>query len=345
MATKDPYQVLGVEKNASQSDIKKAFHKLALEKHPDRNQDPSAEEEFKSISAAYEILSDPAKRSKYDQYGDTSNQPSDFGGFRGGINLDDLINDMFGGIGHKHKSNKKSVFRGEDLHKELNIDFMDAINGCKKGIKLSYASACDACKATGARNGTDFSECKTCNGTGRVGYSQGFMRIMSTCNACRGTGKSITNGCESCGGTGQKTKEEKISVNIPKGADTGMIMRLAGKGTEGINGGPNGDLYLSISVSPHPKFKRDGLTIYTEEDIDYLDALLGTKKSIETLYGAETLNIPKLTQNGKVVKLSKFGVRLDKESGDHYIKLNVRLPEKISEQEELLLNDIRKMRS
>lgn len=338
---KDPYATLGVERNADEKTIKAKFHKLALEKHPDRNKDPNAEEEFKDISAAYDILSDPKKRQQYDQFGDLSSVSQS----APHIDLNEVLRQAgfnFGADGWfgGGRRNKQSVFKGDDLHKQIRIDFMEAVKGCKKTIKVSYTLECDECEGTGAEEATKFSACKNCGGAGKTGYTQGFMQIMSTCRYCRGTGRKIDVKCKACNGSGQKLKEDKLNINIPSGIEEDVTMRLSGKGLPGLNGGPAGDLFVSISINPHPKFKRRGPNIYAEESIDYLDALLGIERIVETVNGSKKLRIPPLTQHGMILKLGGQGIG----AGDHYVSISVRLPTKLTDEEKELLQKLRSLR-
>jgi molecular chaperone DnaJ len=338
----NPYEVLGVEKTATDKEIKAAFHKLALDFHPDRNKDPAAEEKFKSISSAYDVLSDPIKRQQYDQCGSTSPMPQP------NVNIDDVFaqgfgfnfNDLFG----RTKQGARSVFKGSDLHKSMVLDFMEAVTGGKKTLKISYSTECTECRGTGAEGGTKFSTCKSCTGSGKTGYQQGYLRIMSTCLSCGGSGRHIEERCHGCGGSGQKLKEEKLSINIPAGIDEGTTMRLAGKGVPGLNGGPSGDLYVGISISPHPKFNRRGLDIYVDEDVDYLDALLGIEREIETVHGKGKVTIPSLTQPGMVLRLDGRGINTDQNTGHHYIRVNVKMPDKLNDKEKELLHKLKGMR-
>jgi len=339
---RNPYETLGVEKNVSEKELKAAYRKLAFQNHPDRNQnDPKAEERLKEINVAYETLSDPKKRHQYDQFGEVGQQTS-------GINIDDLfrggfgfnVEDFLGG-----NSKRKSVFKGEDIHKNIKIEFMEAVFGCKKTIKLSYTIGCKECSGTGAEGGTKFSACGACDGSGKTGYQSGFMRVMSTCRACGGSGRKIDSKCISCAGIGQKRTEEKLNVNIPAGIDEGTTMRLSGKGFAGMNGGLAGDLFIVVSINKHQKFNRRQLDIITTENIDYLDAILGAEYEIKTVNGNTTLKIPAFTQTGMVLKLDGQGINNGKTKGSHYASINVRLPSELSNEEKNLLNNLKKLRS
>jgi molecular chaperone DnaJ len=347
MITKSPYEVLGIDKAATDKEIKTAFHKLALEFHPDKNKDAGAEDRFKEISAAYDTLSDPQKRQQYDQFGSVS--PSSNQSYPQGFDINEIFKGGFGFnfddfFGGGRKRNQRSVFQGSDIHKQIAVDFMAAVQGSKKTIKVSYAIECNDCKGTGAEDGIKFSSCNTCDGTGKTSTTQGYMRIMSTCRSCGGSGRHIEVKCHGCVGSGQRLKEEKLSINVPAGIDEGTTMRLAGKGMPGLNGGPNGDLYVGISITPHPKFNRRGLDIYVDEDIDYLDALLGAEREIDTVHGKGKLTIPPLTQPGMVLRLDGRGINTDQNTGHHYIRANVKLPDKLNDEEKELLHKLKGMR-
>ena len=331
----NPYEVLGVSKEATEKEIKKAYHKLAFDFHPDRNKEPGAEERFKAVTAAYETLSDPTKRAQYDQFGDQPIPPPNpnfdpFAGFNFG--------DLFGG--HQRHSRPGGVFKGEDIAKTLRIEFMEAVMGCKKTIQLSYAVECPSCKSTGAKDGKAWSPCVACNGTGKTGYTQGAFRIMSSCRACGGSARKIDERCGDCNGSGQASKTEQIVVTIPPGLDEHTTLRVADKGLPG-NGGPNGDLYLQVQILPHPQFKRHGLDVYSEVNVSYLDAILGSELSVDTVFGTQHTTLKPLTQHGSTIKLDGCGVRCDSKSGDHYVSIGLRLPDQITEAERLLLEQLR----
>lgn len=333
----NPYEVLGIEKTADQAAIKKAFRKLALELHPDKNPgDKQKEEKFKEVSAAYDILSDPQKRSNYDQFGTPTQPQPQYNPFNG-INIEDL----FGGF---NRRDKRSVFKGDDLYKDVRLEFMEAITGCKKTIKVSYSTECSKCKGIGAKDGTEFSSCQTCGGAGKTGVTQGFMHIFSTCRTCSGTGRKIETKCSFCFGSGQKLKEEKLNLTIPAGIEENTTMRLAGKGLPGINGGPNGDLYVTISITPHPKFKRENSSIYLNEQIDYTDALLGCNKEVDTIYGKRNLTVPELTKHGSVIKMAGCGVNIDNKTGDQFVRIEINIPDKMTDKERELLKEIKEQR-
>ena len=343
----NPYEVLGIKKDANEQEIKKAFRELAFKYHPDRNKDAGAEDKFKEISAAYEILSDPDKKNLYDTTGATSareahqNQgptvdPFDIfrraGGFGDWFDFDN----NFG----KQQNQRKQV-RGQDITRMLEIDFLDAAKGAVKNVSIDYPYACTSCKGTGAEHGTSLQQCTNCGGKGKVGQRQGFMQILSTCQNCKGKGQNILIKCPDCIG-GNKTKNETIKLTIPAGIEDGNAMKVAGKGQAGLFGNENGDLYLVISVKSHPKFKRDHTTIYSEQAIDYLDAILGTKVDVETIHGSVTLKIPAGIQPGHILKIKEKGIIKDREAkGDHLVGIKITIPTNLSAEEKTLLEKLR----
>lgn len=309
-----------------------------MENHPDKNPDPAAEEKFKQVSAAYDILSDPQKRSNYDQFGTEkpsvgapgadfwSNMSSDFGFDFG---------DIFG------FRSRKSPAKGPDLRQSLQISFMESIRGCQKQVKIEYPQKCSPCSGNGSLDGKHLNVCPVCNGAGKVGHRQGMMQILSTCNACRGRGQRVVVKCKSCHGAGVKTKAEKLKITIPKNIDGNTRMRVPGKGLPSEMGGPNGDLYMDIHVKPHHKFKRMGNTILSEESISYIDAILGTKIKADTINGSISVKIPSGTQPMSKLRVQKQGIN----GGDHIISILVKVPTKITEEEKSVLERLRDINS
>ena len=334
---KDPYKVLGLGKDASEGDIKKQYRKLALQYHPDKNpDDPSAEAQFKEVSAAYEVLSDPEKRKMYDTYGDVNPRaqgpgPSGFDPFGGRGGFD--FGDFFG--------NRRRRTRGDDVKKGIVLDFMEAVHGCTKKLGIDYPYACSPCKGNGSKDGTNLKECETCGGMGKVGYNQGFMQILQTCPSCQGRGKDIIEKCPECNGRGQKTKTDTVKVTIPPGIDHSSVLRLGGKGMPSAYGDAPGDLYLEVHVKPHSKFRREGFNILSEETISYLDAILGTKLIISTIHNKVDLKIPAGTQPGTTLKVAGKGVIREARKGDHLVKVNVSLPKNVSPEEQELLEKLK----
>lgn len=317
MAKRDFYEVLGVEKGTEQQDLKKAFRKLAMKYHPDRNPgDKDAEAKFKEINEAYEVLSDEQKRAAYDRFGHAGVDPSagggGFGGGGAGPNFADIFGDVFGDIfgqgqgrggGGGSRNN-----RGADLRYTLELDLEDAVKGTTVEIRIPTLVECETCNGSGAKAGTSPTSCTTCGGIGQIRMQQGFFSVQQTCPACRGSGKIIKDPCGDCHGQGRKEKKKTLSVKIPAGVDTGDRIRLAGEGEAGVNGGPAGDLYVQVAVRDHSLFRREGKDLYTEVPISFVDAALGGELDVPTLDGRVKLKIPAETQTGKMFRLRGKGV-------------------------------------
>jgi molecular chaperone DnaJ len=311
MATKrDYYEVLGVNKDASEDDIKKAYRKLAMKHHPDRNPDnPKAEEHFKEAKEAYEILADGNKRAAYDHYGHAGVDPSagagagaGFGGFSDAFG--DIFSDIFGG-----GRSRSNVYRGADLRYNLEVSLEDAARGTETRIRIPAMEECETCKGSGAKPGTQPVTCTTCSGHGQVRMQQGFFSIQQTCPRCHGSGKMIQNPCGPCGGSGRVKKHKTLSVKIPSGVDEGDRIRLSGEGEAGMNGGPSGDLYVVIHIKPHPVFTRDHNDLHCEMPISITTAALGGEIEIPTLDGSAKIKVPAETQSGKVFRLRGKGIK------------------------------------
>lgn len=328
----NPYKLLGVEKSASQKEIKSAYRKLALELHPDKNpNNKEAEEKFKQVTAAYEILSDELKRQEFDNGTSQSysySTPNDFLNNMG-INFEELFGGSFG--------RKKRSIKGEDLHKSITIEFMEAIRGCSKIIKIGRPEECKNCSGNGSKDGNSIRTCATCKGSGKIKYNQGFIQVINTCSACSGNGFEILEFCKNCKGKGTIEKEESIKILIPVGIDDNTTMRVIGKGMPSNHNAEPGDLYLMVSIKAHNRFKRIGSTIQTEEEINYLDAILGAEIKVETVNGTSTLNIPSGTQPNSMFKIAGQGIK----NGDHIVNIKVKIPKSINEKERELLTKIR----
>ncbi len=356
MNKKDYYEVLGVSKTATDEEIKRAFRKLAKQYHPDLNKDPGAEEKFKEIGEAYSVLSDQTKRRQYDQFGHAAfqngggNSSSGFSGFdMGDINLDDILSDLFGGgfsgfsgFGQRGRSSSRSS-KGKDIRVVLNLTFEEAAFGCEKDIKLNLTSTCSKCNGKG---GFNEKTCKTCGGAGKVLEQQqtifGYMQTQKTCPTCRGLGKSYETECSECHGKGIVDKVKTLTVTIPEGVDEGYQLRLSGKGNAGLNGGPNGDVFLEFKIKEHPLFERDGSDIYLEVPITITDAALGCKKEIPTLYGNIVLEIKAGTQNYTKLKIKGKGIKTPNSlgKGNMYAVINIITPTKLDRKQKSLLQDL-----
>lgn len=313
MAKRDFYEVLGVDKNADESEIKKAYRRLAMKYHPDRNPDNAeAEDKFKEATEAYEILSDDDKKAAYDRYGHAGVDPQmggggGFGGGGGGFG--DIFGDMFGDIfSGGGRGGSSGAQRGSDLGYQLDLDLEDAVKGKSVKIKVPTQEECHPCNGTGSDDGKS-KTCSTCGGRGQVRMQQGFFSIQQTCPSCRGAGQTITNPCKKCHGEGRVQKNKTLEVKIPAGVDTGDRIRLSGEGEAGRQGGPAGDLYVQINVRPHPIFERDGSNLYCEVPVSFVDATLGGELEVPTLEGRVKLKIPAETQTGKLFRLRGKGVK------------------------------------
>ena len=351
MASKrDYYEVLGLSKGASEQDIKLAHRKLAKKYHPDINKEPGAEEKFKEIQEAYEVLSDPQKKQAYDQFGHAAFDQNGgqgaggFGGFGGfqDVDLGDIFGSFFGG-GSRRRTNTGPQ-RGNDRFMNVRINFMDAIKGKKIELNIPLEETCQTCNGTGARTPNDVINCNVCQGRGyvtkRVQTLFGMIQeTQSTCPSCNGEGKTIKDRCLNCNGKGFNKVKKKIDVNIPAGINNGQQIRVTGKGERGTKGGPSGDLYIEIIVDNDKFFKREGNDIHVELEMNMVDAALGCSVEIPTVYGNVDLKIPEGTQNGNVLKLREKGVKDIRSSnfGDQYVHIKVKTPTKLSQEQKELL--------
>ena len=350
---RDYYEVLGVKKDASQDEIKKAFRKLTKENHPDLHPgDKACEERFKEANEAYEVLSDEEKRKKYDQFGFAAFDPNagfngggfgGFDGFGGFGGFGDIFGDLFSGFGGATRSNPNAPRRGESLRATLNISFEEAAFGCKKEVTVARVETCPDCKGTGCAPGTTPEICPDCKGTGSVTVNQrtpfGVMQSSSPCSKCRGTGKIIHQPCKTCRGMGSIRRQHKVEIKVPAGMDDGQTINKPGGGNAGFNGGPSGDLLVSVIVRPHPRFERDGTSVLLEQEISYAQAVLGAEVEVPTLDGKVKLNIPEGTQPGAVFRLKGKGIPYLRGSGrgDQFVSVQVKVPKNLtSSQKELL---------
>lgn len=338
---KDYYQILGVNKNASQDDIKKAYRRLARKYHPDLNPgDKTAEEKFKEINEAYAVLGDPEKRAEYDRAGTTFEQFGGFEGFKGfdfreAFDFGDIFGDIFG----TRFSAETHYARGEDISMGIELTLEEAFTGITKPITITRTINCDACGGTGAESSQ---ACTSCKGTGKIQTSKGFFKIAQTCPECHGTGRKITSVCKKCGGRGRTVYTESVKVKIPAGADNGSIVKLKGMGNAGIGGGPAGDLLLEISIKPHPLFKRKGDDIYVQLPVTFGEAALGAKIEVPTIDGTAVMKLPPGTQGGQRFKLSGKGFvsPKSKHRGDEYVDIKIVVPKDIPEKAVRIIKEI-----
>ena len=356
MTKKDYYDVLGVNKDADKRDIKKAYRKLALKYHPDKNPSKDAEEKFKEISEAYAVLSDDEKRQMYDQYGHAGIDQqyssedifrnADFGDiFRGmGFDFQDIFNQFFGGGGFPRG---RRQHRGADLRYDIEIDLEEAYTGLNKDIRIPRTESCDVCGGSGAKPGTKPETCSQCGGRGQVRQSRrtafGMFTQVTACPQCNGQGVIVKDKCRKCRGSGQIQVTRDINIHIPAGVIDGSQLRLAGEGESGPGG--TGDLYVVVHVKPHPSFKRRGADLYTVQTVNFSEAALGTKKDIETINGEEvTLKIPEGTQHGTILRLKNKGMPViqSSRSGDLYVEVHVETPTKLSRKAKKLLKELEK---
>jgi len=343
MATRDYYELLGVSRSASDDEIKKAYRRMALKYHPDRNpQDKEAEEKFKEAAEAYDVLRDPRKREIYDFYGHDGLKSSGFTGFRGFDDIFSSFSDIFEDFfGFSPRSSRRGASPGADLRYDLRISLSDAAFGKEMEIEIFKKGRCEQCHGTGAQPGSEPQICPHCHGRGQVGRSHGFFTISTTCSYCRGEGRVIANPCKSCGGAGLVKKRHKVTLKIPPGVDTGSRLRLRGEGGEGEKGGPAGDLYVIIYVEPHEFFERREDDIIFRAPIPFTMAALGGEIEVPTLDGTKQIQIPKGTQPGEIFTLKGKGIPhlQGHGKGDLIIEAIVQIPKKLSKEQEALLRD------
>lgn len=344
MTKRDYYEVLGCNKDATEADLKKAYRRLAMKFHPDRNpDDASAESKFKEAKEAYEVLSDSAKRGAYDQFGHAGVEASaggrGAGGFGGADAFGDIFGDVFGDIFGGGRRSRSNVFRGADLRYELDLSLEQAVAGESINIDVPTQVECERCGGNGAEPGTSPTSCPTCGGAGQVRVQQGFFSIQQTCPACKGAGTTIDTPCRDCSGRGRTGKVKTLAVKVPAGVDTGDRIRLAGEGEAGRNGGPPGDLYVDILVQTHPIFERDGQDLHCDVPIRFAAAALGSSVEVPTLDGQVKLKIPAETQSGRVFRLRGKGVRSVRAAGvgDLFCRVQVETPVKLTDEQRELL--------
>jgi len=353
MAKRDYYEVLGLSKGASDDEIKRSYRKLAKTYHPDVNKEKDAEEKFKEINEAYEVLSDPQKKATYDQFGHAGLENGGMGGFggfdgfSGGFgDLGDIFESFMGGGfsnfgfgGSSRSSRQTGPIKGENRYMQMSIEFLEAVKGIKKTININVDKKCESCDGSGAKSSSDIETCSNCHGSGKVlrqtRTAFGVMQTQGVCPECNGTGKKIKNKCSKCGGDGYINKKESVDVTIPAGINSGQQVRIQGYGERGMNGGPNGDLYIEVIVKDHKFFEREGNDIYIEVPISAVDATLGTKIDVPTCNGDVTLSIPAGSQPGQKLRIKGYGVKSLRSNmvGDQYVILKVEIPTKLSKEE------------
>ena len=349
MDKRDYYEVLGVERGASEAELKKAYRRLAMKHHPDRNPgDKAAEDAFKEANEAYEVLSDASKRQAYDQYGHAGVDPqmgAGAGAAYGNANFSDIFGDVFsdffaGGRG----SSRGGAQRGSDLRYTLELDLEEAVRGTTVTIRVPTLAECKTCDGSGAKKGTSPVTCTTCGGIGQVRMQQGFFSVQQTCPRCHGSGKMISDPCGSCHGQGRVEEQKTLSVKVPPGVDTGDRIRLTGEGEAGAQGGPAGDLYVVVNVREHPIFQRDGKHLFCEVPISFADAALGGELEVPTLDGRVKLKIPEGTQTGKQFRLRGKGVAPVRggAAGDLLCRVAVETPVNLGKRQRELLDEFRK---
>ena len=342
MTKRDYYEVLGVSRDAGDEDLKKAYRRLAMKYHPDRNRDgKEAEDRFKEAKEAYEVLSDARKRAAYDQFGhDGVNAGAGMGAGFHGAGFRDIFDEVFGDI-FGARGGGQRVYRGADLRYELSLSLEEAVYGTTAKIQVPSLVTCNTCDGSGAAPGSSPVSCATCDGQGQVRMQQGFFSIQQTCPRCRGSGKVITDPCKSCRGEGRLRERKTLSVKVPPGVDVGDRIRLAAEGEAGQHGGPPGDLYVEISVREHPLFVRDGVNLYCEVPISFATAALGGELELPTLNGRVSLKIPPETQSGKLFRLRGKGVKPVRGGpvGDLVCKVQVETPVKLSAKQKALLRE------
>jgi molecular chaperone DnaJ len=347
---RDYYEVLEVHRNASETEIKKAYRKLAIKYHPDKNPgNKEAEESFKEVSEAYEVLSDPQKRAQYDQFGHAGLGGGGFSGagfgFGAGTPFGDIFGDIFGDLFGGGRQQRGRGRRGDDLLYNLEISFEEAAFGVESRIEVPYNKRCGACGGSGAKPGTEPKVCPTCRGAGQVRFQQGYFSVSRTCNHCNGEGRIIDSPCGACRGSGSVRDTKTMSVKIPAGVETGNRLKLSGEGGQGTKGGVNGDLYVSISVKPHPVFNRDNNDVICEIPISFVQAALGAEIPVPTLDGKMNLKVPEGTQSGKVFRLRDKGIPVLQGygRGDQLVIIKVETPVNLNKKQREMLEEFAKI--
>jgi molecular chaperone DnaJ len=349
-AKRDYYEVLGVARDAALGDIKRAYRKAAMQYHPDRNPgDASAEDKFKEAAEAFEVLNDPQKRDLYDRFGHEGPSRAGFSGFSGADEIfshfGDLFGDLFGNLGFGGRR-AAGPRRGSDMKVELRLGLGDVFEGGEHDLTVPRREVCDDCTGTGAAPGSSPKDCRQCNGTGQVIHRQGFFTLQTTCPACRGEGRLITDPCRTCSGTGVVERESTLTINVPAGVDDGQTLRIQGRGHPGERGGPAGNLYVVIRVQPDPRFVRDEYDIHSKVQISIFQAVLGTNVEAETLEGSTSIEIEPGTQPGETIPLKGKGMPVlgGRGRGDHHVHIEVIVPDELPEEQEAVLRQIAETR-
>jgi molecular chaperone DnaJ len=351
VSKRDYYDILGVEKSVSDDELKKAYRKLARQYHPDlqtgEQQKKTAEEQFKTINEAYETLSDQEKRKRYDMFGHAGAQQGPgfdgFGGFGGGAGFGDVFNDIFEDFFGQTRGGGRAE-RGNDLQYNLELSFEEAVYGKEAKLKIPRWEVCASCKGTGAKTASSIKTCPSCKGAGQLRFQQGFFSVSRPCGQCEGAGQIVTEPCSTCQGRQRTYKERTIAVHIPAGIETGMRLRLSNEGEHGANAGPPGDLYVAVTVKPHPVFQRKGVDILCDVPINFITATLGGKIEVPTLKGNTIIKIPAGTQYDKVMRLKGLGIPSLKggQTGDQLYAIKVQIPTKLTARQKELLTEFAK---
>lgn len=357
MSKKDYYEVLGVGRNATESELKSAYKRLAIRYHPDKNPgDTEAEEMFKEVAEAYSVLSNTEQRARYDRFGHAGVSSSAAGaganwGAQGFGGIEDILGDLFGfgdvfgGRAGAGGGRRSSAQRGADLRYDLEITLEEAAEGMTAQLRIPRLETCETCTGTGAKSGTQPETCSTCSGAGQVRYQQGFFSVARTCGACRGTGRIIQNPCETCKGAGRTERERQMEVKIPAGVETGSRLRITGEGEGGASGGGSGDLYVVIHVKEHEQFERQGSNLYAAVPVTFAQAALGSEIMVKTLNGEQPLKIPAGTQTGTVFRLKGHGMPVlgGRGHGDLFVSVALRTPTTLTREQRRLLEELSKI--